>query len=155
MAAVNAATAIRLLPLHALRTDRKARVRPLSNDAAAPEVGPPPELLAAHRLLGCVPLLLEHPQGRDLLVYRRIRLRGIPAAQMVYVASHQVMQRHMSTLARHLLGAGLGLMVCDSRVAGPDRLHTRYRVRDVWYARGESFADRTDFLGSERCLMGV
>lgn len=155
MTVVNAATAIHVLPCHVARSGRAARVRLLTDDTATPAVGPLPELLASHRVLGCVPLLLEHPAGNDLLVYRRIRLRGIPAAQMVYVASHQVLQRHFGAVARHLLGAGLGLMVCDSRVAGPDRLHTRYRVRDLWYARGESFADRTDFLGSERCLMGV
>lgn len=155
MAVVNASTAIHLLPCHAIHGGGKARVRPLAKDDDAPAIGPLPQLLASHRRLGCVPLWLEHPDGADLLVYRRIRVRGVPAAQLVYVASHRVLQRHLGAVARHLVSAGLLLLVCDSRVAGPDRWHTRYRVRDLWYARGEDFSDRTDFLGSERCLMGV
>jgi hypothetical protein len=155
MTAVNAATAIYVLPFHAACPGPRCSVRPLIDDEAAPAVGPLPPLLAAHRRLGCVPLLVDHPLGTDLLVYRNIRVRHIPAAQMVYVPSHEVLNRHLGAVSRHLLRAGLGLMVCDSRVSGPDRWHTRYRARDIWYARGESFADRTDFLGSERCLMGV
>ena len=155
LAAVNAATAVHLLPGQACGRATEARIQSLGRGDRLPELGPGPELLAAHRVLGCVPLLLHHAQGADLLVYRRIRVRGLAAAQLVYVHSHAVLQRHRVALARHLWGAGFGLMVCDSRVAGPNRWHTWYRPRDLWFARGACFADRTDFLGSERCLFGV
>jgi hypothetical protein len=152
---VGTATAVMLLPGHACGVSSGASLRPLAPGQAPPFIGPLPELLDSHRALGCVPLLLQHETGEDLLVYRRIRLRGLAAAQLVYVHSHHVLHRHLPVLARHLLARGVGLLVCDSRVSGPNRWHTIYRPHGGWFARGADFSDRTDFLGSERCLLGV
>lgn len=151
---VAATTAVLLLPGHAAGSARGARLRPLPV-GQAPALGPTALLLDAHRALGCEPLLLRHADGEDLLVWRRSTLRGLPAAQLVYVQSHAVLLRHLPVLARHLLGQGRLLLQCDSRITGPDRWHTFYRPYGAWFARGADFSDHTDFLGSERCLFGV
>lgn len=151
---VGVATAVLLLPGHAVCAGRGGGLRALPPGQALAQ-GPAADLLDAHRALGCEPLLLDHAGGTDLLVWRRIRLRGLPAAQLVYVQSHAVLLRHLPVLARHLLARGRLLLQCDSRIAGPDRWHTLYRPHGMWFARGADFSDHTDFLGSERCLFGV
>jgi hypothetical protein len=156
LAPVNAGTTVLALPgLAALRGAAGARFRTLGTDEPVPHAGPSSALVQAHRALGCTPLVLEHADGQDLLVYRRSRVRGLPAAQLVYVHSHATLLRHLGPLARHLLAAGCPLAVYDGRSAGPRRWHTWHRPHGVWFARGADFSDRTDFLGSERCLLGV
>lgn len=155
MQPVGTGTAVLLLAAHAIGAARGAALRPLPA-GQGPTLGPSAALLDAHRGFGCEPLLLAHPDGEDLLVWRPTRVRGLPAARLVYVASHAVLRRHLPVLARHLLARGLLLLQCDGRIAAPgDGWRTFRRPHGVWFARGADFSDQTDFLGTERCLFGV
>ena len=154
-APVNEGTSIELLPVHALRPSPRARVREWRPADPLEPGAPPARTLQHHRELGCVPLVLEHAGGQTLLVYRSRPLRGLRAVRMKYIGSHAVFERHLPALARHLLWRGFAALSWDAR--GPRRpgLGTLRRPRGVWYARGDRFDDRTDFIGSELCILGV
>lgn len=154
-AAIGVGTAIALLPAHALRPARPARVRELAASDTLPPGTPSRQQVSRHRELACVPLLLEHAQGQTLLVYRRRRLRGLPAAHLYYVGSHAVLHSHLATVARYLLAKGLALLMWDRRAGSPTSHLSLERPGGVWYARGDSFEDRTDFLGSELCILNI
>lgn len=154
---INAGVALHLLPLLCLHPARGARLRPLAPDEPAPPGGPPRAMVEAHRELGCVPLVLEHPGGQALVICKRTRVRGIPAAQLVFAESQALLLRHRGALARGLLALGLLLFVHDTRQPGnsPTRL---FRRRDIWFARpaadgGGAFDDRTDVFASELCIV--
>jgi O-antigen ligase len=79
-------------------------------------------------------------------------VRGVPAAQLVYADSQALLLRHAGVLARHLLARGMLLLVRSTAVAA----HTAtsvFRPREVWFARGASFEDRTDIFASELCVI--
>lgn len=165
MRPVNAGTLLSLLPVDVLAPGRGgATVQPWQPGDPLPEGAPPADLLASQMALGCVPLLLhlppmpnlpDPPQACQLLVYRRLRVRGVPTADWVYVHSHRALWLGLSAVARLLLRQGLVLMRLDARVPPGRPWHRSLRAHGVWFARGGCFEDRTDFLGSERCLFGV
>ncbi len=154
---LNRGVALHLLPLLCLHPGRGARLRLLGSDEPAPPGGPPRDMVEAHRELGCLPLLLDHAGGQALLVCKRVRVRGIPAAQLVYADSQALLLRHRGALARGLLAFGLMLFVHDTQAISlsPTRL---FRRRDIWFARrpadgGPAFDDRTDVFASELCIV--
>lgn len=124
----------------------------LPPEACGQAHGLPPGLLQAHAQLGCLALRLHDDEGSQLLVLRRTRLRGLPAARLVFAESHRRWRPHLGQLARHLLRQGLVFLVSDHR-PGDDARGAWVRPRGVWFAKGRCFADRTDALGSELCLM--
>lgn len=152
MHAINRGVAIHVLPLMCLHPARGARVRELAMDEPWPHAGPPSAMLHAHRDLGCLPLVLDAGGQQHLVVVRRTAVRGVPAAQLVYAQSQALLLRHAGALARHLLARGLLLWLRDTR----DAAHTAssvFRPRELWFARGDSFADSTDIFGSELCTI--
>lgn len=144
---INRGTRITVLPVAAVLGRRGARVRPLP-------VGDEPEFLAGHRALGCRTVMVESPLGSTLVVTRPVRYRGIPAADLVYAESHKLLDAGFSAFARHLIGRGYGLMrspaVDDLCAAGSVVL-----PRGFWFARGGSFCDRVDVVGSELTLFNL
>lgn len=150
--AISSGVALRLLPLLCLHRGRGARVRVLAPDEPWPHGGPPRSMIEAHRELGCLPLVLESAEGRQLVICKRCRVRGLPAAQLMYADSQSLLMRHRGALARHLLGLGLLLFVHDTRDTRSS-LTAWFRPRDRWFARGDGFADRTDAFGSELSII--
>ncbi len=156
-APVSQGTWVAVLPVQALRLARAGRVHLVAwhDGDDLNTTDPPSAQLAAHRALGGVPMRLEHDEGSTLLVYARRRLRGLPAARLLYVGSHRILQRHLGTLARHLLSRGIGLLSWDARGGSAPLAGRVLRPGGVWYARGDRFEDRSDFIGSELCLLGL
>jgi hypothetical protein len=152
---VNQGTTVALLPLVALGSSSGARLRALCETDTLPAGAPPRDMLLAHRELQCVSLMLEHPQGQALLVYRPRPLRGVPGARLKYIGSHALMVQHLPLLARHLLSRGMSVLSWDTRETTPPGLALIQRQGGLWYARGENFADCTDFVGTELCILGV
>jgi hypothetical protein len=152
LAPVNDGVLIDLLPQHALRPCRGARLQPLPPGASLDGHPPPAELLESHRALGCLPMVLHDAQGSQLLVVQRTRVRGLPAAKLVYADSNQRWRQQLGLLARHLLAQGMLCLVSDRR-PGMQASGAIFRPRDIWFCRGDGFEDRTDLLGSELCLL--
>lgn len=150
--AMNRGVQIDLLPSHlgrAWRT-RRAQVLPEGRDWLA--CGLSAEVLDAHRALGCLPLLLPHAQGDDLVVVRPKRLRGVPAARVVFAQSNARLAEGLAALAPPLLARGMLCLESDCRAPQDRASRGWFRPRDVWFARGDAFEDRTDHLSSEICL---
>lgn len=144
---INRGTRFAFLPAAALHRGRGERVLEL------PPAEDPP-VMGSHRVLGCVPLVVEGPAGSTVVIYRRARVRGVPAADLVYVESHRALAGGFSALSRHLLGRGfMFLRVPALGEAG--RFGTVVLPTGVWYARGEYFHDRTDVVGSELTLFDL
>lgn len=154
MAAVNHGVLVHLLPQHLLRCPSRpaASLRPWPAGHCSAAHGLPPPLLQAHLQLGCRALLLQDDEGTQLLVLRPIRLRGLPGALLVFAESQRRWRAQLGLLARHLLRHGLLFLVSDHRPGDCTR-GALVRPRSVWFAKGRGFADRTDLLGSELCLL--
>ncbi len=150
---LNRGMALHLLPLQCLHPAHGARLRSLLPAEPWAYAGPPREMIEAHRELGCLPLVLQPPQGQpQLLICRLGRLRGLRAAQLVYADSQSLVLRHRGALARHLLGQGVVLFVHDTRQTASTPT-AWFRPRDQWFARGRVFDDRTDAFASELCIV--
>jgi hypothetical protein len=149
---MNHGAVVDLLPCHAARAAMGARVRALPVGAEWPDAGLPEGLLDAHRELDCLPFIVSGPQGQHLVVVRRKRLRGLPAARVVFAQSNAALRRHLGAVARHLLGRGVVCLESDWRAEPLSTPGAWVRKRDLWFARGDRFDDRTDLLSSELCL---
>lgn len=143
------------LPAAALRQGGRGRLRPLLDSDELPPGAPDVALLMAHRELGCLPLLLDHAEGRTLIVYRSRPMRGVPAARLKYIGSHRQLRAHMPLLARYLLARGFMVLTWDARPELPPPAAGYRRGVLPWFARGEIDDDVTDFIGSELCILGV
>jgi hypothetical protein len=153
---VNTGLTVALLPWLALRRSHGARVRPLRSDDSLPPEAPPMETLLRHRELACEPLMLEHSQGQELIVYRRRTYRRMPAARLKYIGSHATLVRHLPALARYLLLRGMPFLTFDSRADTPAGLPLIQVPGRKWYVRGQAdFSDHTDFVGTELCILGL
>lgn len=152
--ALNRGVLVHALPLLALLPARDAVVRALAPGEPWTQAGPPAAMIDAHRDLGCLPLVLETASGQQLLVVQRVRVRGIPGAQLIYAASRSEVVRCRAALARHLLGQGMLLLVHDTPHAH-SALLAWFRPRDLWFASGDdgSLSDRTDAFASELCIV--
>lgn len=144
---INRGTEIVFLSAAALRFRRGDRVTEL-----APENDPP--LMNGHRALGCIPLVLETAGGPTLIVYRRTRVRKIPAASLVYVESHRRLASGMGALARHLIRHGLFFLRAPA-VGDPLGFGGVVLPAAFWFALGGDFDDRTDVIGSELTLFDL
>ncbi len=154
---LNRGVALHLLPLLCLHPASGVRLRPLAPDEPAPPAGPPRSMIEAHRELGCMPLVLEHAGGRSLVVCKRMRVRGVPAAQLIYAESRSLLLQHRGAVARGLLALGLLVFVHETRQARSSATRL-FRPRDIWFARaaaGDDMGsdDRTDVFASELCIV--
>jgi len=152
--ALNRGVLLYALPLLAVLPAGGAVVRALEPGEMWLHAGPAPEMIEAHRDLGCLPLVLETAAGPQLVVVKRIRVRGVPGAQLIYAASRSEVVRHRSALARHLLRRGLLIFVHDTPHARSTALGW-FRQRDLWFASGDdgSLSDRTDAFASELSIV--
>lgn len=144
---INRGTRVAVLPLAALRRRAGERAVVLAADEDPPE-------MEGHRALGCVPALVEGPAGRSLVVFRRTRIKGVPAAELVYVESHRALAAAFGALARMLTGRGFVVLRMPA-LDEPDPFGTRTLPAGLRYAHGDHPADRTDVLGSELTLFNL
>jgi hypothetical protein len=152
---VNQGTTIAVLPAYAAGSSQGARIRPLQPTDDLPPGAPPMEMLIGHRQLNCESLVLDHPEGRTLLVYRPRRLRRLPGARLKFIGDHAVLYRHLPVVARHLLSRGMVMLSWDTRPERCPGVPLFHLPGGIWYARGENFDHCSDFIGTELCILGV
>jgi hypothetical protein len=154
-APINAGTEISFLPVVALAGGRSGDVRPATEAEWGVSDGPDWSLIEQHRAFDCAPLLVDGAAGPVRIVYEIIRPHGIRMAKLVYVESHARLRPAMGRLAAYLLRRGCLFMKMPARETTAPPLGSFFRPHGFWYAKGDTFADRTDILGSERILFGV
>ncbi len=158
---VNQGVALQLLPLLCLHPGGGATLRPLQPTEPWAEGGPLRAQIEAHRDLGCLPLVLQPATGApQLVIVKRYRLRGLPAAKLVYAESLSQLLQHRGALARGLLRLGLLLFVHTTPQARSTPT-TWFRRRDIWFVRAgraapgavPALGDGCDAFGSELCIV--
>lgn len=117
-------------------------------------------LLAAHRKIGCLPAALLDDEGCCALLFKRCAVKRLPAATLVYCGDNRRLARHLGAVSRFLLRRGRLALVRDARDGDPQprtsrRLpiglkFARYTAADAWF-----FRNRTDFAGSELCILDL
>lgn len=104
-ATVTDCTLFYALPLTAFRP-ASARLRPLADitpDILSAETR---NMLEDHARLGCIVAVMEADSRHYPLVFLKTTTRRLPSARLIYCDDRQVAQRHISAIARHLLGHG-------------------------------------------------
>ena len=114
------------------------------------------DMLEAHREVGCIPAMLTTRESVVPLMFRARRLKGLPAANLVYCENTTVFQKHLSVVARYLLRQGIVILVHDD-VGLPKRAGQTIVRRELKFAKpGAGLAPqhgRIDHAGSELSLM--
>lgn len=93
------------LPLKALRPSGTrlnplAAVRPDTLSAAMRE------MLEDHLRLGCIVAIMQADGRHYPLVFLKTTTKKLPSARLIYCEDRELAQRHISAIARHLLGRG-------------------------------------------------
>lgn len=150
---VNAGILLLATPWQALQASQGWQVRAWHSGDELPDKGPDPGLIGWHVDQGCLPLVLEKGAARHLLLCRPFRYRQLPAVETLFVGSHAALRAAMPALSRYMLRKGILVLQTDVRAGAPQPFG--FRPRGIWFARGGCFADRTDHLGSELCLLDL
>jgi hypothetical protein len=93
------------LPLKALRPSG-ARLSPLAAVSADTLPAAMREMLEDHLRLGCIVAIMQADGRHHPLVFLKTTTKKLPSARMIYCEDREVAQRHISAIARHLLGRG-------------------------------------------------
>jgi hypothetical protein len=149
MKAVNHGVQIDLLARYALSRGVKGQLRQWRCDDPPAPTGPSAALLNDHLAFGALPLYWETAEQRQLIVLQPTRIRRVPAMRLVYAESLSHFRQAMPALARLLMSRGHFLLESDCRTEAA-AAGAWFRPREVWFARGDEFTDRLDWLGSER-----
>ncbi|MFB7143217.1 hypothetical protein ACWGMK_01530 [Agrobacterium deltaense] len=64
------------------------------------------DLLEDHARLGCIVAVMEAENRHYPLVFLKTTTKRLPSARLIHCEDRQVAQRHISAIARHLLGHG-------------------------------------------------
>lgn len=149
-------TTLHLLALDAAAPARGARMVGADDPAVRDALGPDAQALSAHRTIGCRVAVLAAPDALVPLVFRPIRVRRLPAVELLYCTDHRLLVRHRAAVARWLIVRGIALMVTDLRPESGLVGHRPRRGGSGRFARGADvagrFANRTDYLWSELAL---
>lgn len=141
-------------PLAALARRIFGRVRDLK---AAPGDAVPEAtraLLESHRDFDCLPCALNAEGGWHPLLFKARRVRRLPAAELVYCEDHALLERHMAAVARYLLKRGKLFLIIEDRTPPSDG-ETLEPQPGLRFAKGGHDPARTDYAGSELCILGV
>ncbi len=147
---------VQVLPLLAMGRSRGAVVHDLSDvpdgDASRGLAGSQVvQMLKSYRQVGCLTALLQIGDAAYPLAFKARTIRGLPAAMLIYCEDNAQFVRHLPAVARYLLKRGklLALFDCHPEQSS---FGLSYPSRGIKFARGGSFANRTDYAGSELCL---
>ncbi len=149
---INRGIAVHALPLLCLHPGQGVQLHELRPNQAWPQRGPPRALVEAHRELACLPVVLEQGATQQLVIFKHSRLRGLPAAQLVYAERRSQLLGDRGALARFLLARGFVFFVCETQHAASTAT-AWFRPREIWFASGNNFDDATDVFASELCLI--
>jgi hypothetical protein len=125
------------LPFAALRP-ANARLRPLADIKPETLSAETRGMLEDHARLGCIVALMEAENRHHPLVFLKTTTKRLPSARLIHCDDRQVAQRHISEIARNLLGhcrVALTLAAREGeRKAGGLAAHTSapIQVKGVW-----------------------
>lgn len=153
MVPVNRGIVVELLVAAAAMPAGRAHARVASRGVALPVTDREADMIERHRALGCLPILIEDGEGQSVVVVRRTRTKGLTSAEIVFTDSHARLARALPALARVLLVRGFALLLSEGRTSACEK-RPLFRRRNIWFAKGADFHDRTDHLASELCLLG-
>jgi hypothetical protein len=149
---VSEGVTIRALATLGLRAAGGVRVRDLRPEDVFAAPAPGADLVRTHRDWGCEPLVLESGGRVSLVVWRRIALRGLPAADILYADDLALLEEGAGALARHLLFRGVMFLVSEAR-GEASRASRHFRPHGTWFAKNGFHESRIDRLGSELCFL--
>jgi hypothetical protein len=128
------------LPLKAFGP-AKARLRPLAEVPQGTLSAATRDMLEDHARFGCIVAVMEADGRHFPLVFLKTTTKRLPSARLIYCEDRQVAQRHISAIARHLLGKGrLAVTIAASdedRDAGGFVIHKSapIQVKGAWNPR--------------------
>jgi hypothetical protein len=93
------------LPLKAFGPAR-ARLRPLAEVPQGTLSAATRDMLEDHARFGCIVAVMEADGSHYPLVFLKTITKRLPSARLIYCEDRQVAQKHISAIARHLLGKG-------------------------------------------------
>lgn len=141
-------------PVAALARRALATVRDLAKAPAGAIHEPTRQMLESHRGFACLPCALHADGTWHPLMFKSRRVRGLPAAELVYCEDNTAMTGHLSAVARYLIRRRkLFLIIEDRAIDLTDvALDPKNGIR---FAKGGLQPNRTDYAGSEICILGV
>lgn len=136
------------------RRGHRARVQTWSSVEA--EKLPPHErrLLADHSGYGCLSLVVTREGRATPLVFRRLRLKGVPVAQLVWCRDIADMAPLAGAVGRFLARNGMALIAIDSNGPIPGLPGRYFADRAPKYYRGPARPRSGDLSYSELALFG-
>jgi len=146
--------AVNLLPLLAVTGSSKVRVEDLDAAPIGAIDAEAREFLAAHQKFGCVAAAFAEESNWQPLLFKPRKLRGIPAALLIYCECNSALYRNLGSVARYLLRRGKLALILDiplnTSIPGIPR-----RGQTQRFAKGGDFDGRTDLTGSEMSLFDL
>lgn len=154
---INAGVVVTILPVAAAWPAGGARVREMMpGEATIPD--DTRRMLEAHVAAGCLALVQDGDGPPMPLLLRKRRLKGLPAAKLIYCPDLSRFQAAMPVLARALVAKRVGILMSDDTQA-PLRAGQLKRRRGLKFIRpGAGFApvpNVTDHTASELALLDL
>lgn len=154
---INSGVVFTLLPVAAALSAGWAQMRPLSRRDAAVPVGLR-HILERHENAGCLAGVLMAGERTVPMLFRKRRLKGVPAANLIYCPDLLHLPSAMPAVARFLVTKGIGILISDD-TSGPLRAGQLKRQRGLKFVRpGAGFAPVTnviDHTASELALLDL
>lgn len=129
-----------------------ARVVDLANAPPGAVGAETRRMLEAHRSLNCWPASLVVGGQHHPLLFKPRRIKMLPMAALVYCESNKLLRQHLPAVSRYLIDKRVGFLLRDL-AQGEHARGVTLRNRSIRFARGDNFDDRTDYAGSELCLL--
>jgi hypothetical protein len=146
---INDGETIIVLPHAALRRSSRAQVEVLSEEDAIND--DTCTRLLAHQGFGCIAASLKVDGVSLPLLFKQRKIRGVPAAQLVFCGRNSAVFEHLDAIARFLIRQGQFLLIMDIPLSEQAPGINRPQ-RGRKFAKGHVAQNTTDYLGSELCL---
>lgn len=147
---INDGVSINLLPLSRLKPATHTSVVDCDEleDGACTAVA---SELRCYQQFDCFVAVLREAAHAVTLVFKRVHVRGLPAAMLVFCEENEAVYRNIPAIARYLAQKNLYLLMLDipldRQIPGISR-----KKRGNKFAKGLNPNGRTDFLGTELSL---
>jgi hypothetical protein len=115
------------------------------------------ELMRGHIANGCVALVCDAPEGPQPFVFipRRLAYAPLPLMQLVFCRDTAEFVRCAGPLGRHLLGRGVGGVLCDANAPIPGLVGKYFKGKAPRYFKGPDQPRLNDLAFTEAVLFGA
>jgi hypothetical protein len=129
-------------------------LRPVAPGEPLGPIGLDQHLIDTHLGWNCRAAILERGGATSLILWQPTRVKGLPAAEILYSDNLEMLEAAKAVLARHLMMRGKLLLVTEARTEAQAQ-SARFRPRGIGFAKNDPYADRIDRLGSELCILDL